>query len=65
MDERGPAARQQAAQLDKKRFDLEWAIPLEPGLSTHVGAYDLECVLPHAIDSETTPARPACEDGTP
>ena len=37
------------AQLDKKRFDLEWVIPLEPGLSTHVAVYDLECVPPHAI----------------
>ena len=51
MDKRAPGTRRltQPAQLDKKRFDLEWAIPLEPGLATHVAVYDLECVPPHAI----------------
>ena len=32
-------------QLDKKRFELEWVLPLEPGLSTHVTLYDLEQLL--------------------
>ena len=51
MDTRGPGTRHrtQPAQLDKKRFDLEWAIPLEPGLSTHVALYDLASVPPHPI----------------
>jgi hypothetical protein len=30
----------QPAQLDKQRFVLEWALPLEPGLETHVTLYD-------------------------
>jgi hypothetical protein len=34
---------------DKKRFQLQWALPLEPGLSTHVALFDLECVPPHAV----------------
>jgi hypothetical protein len=37
------------AQLDNKRFDLEWVLPLEPGLSTHVTILDLECAPPHAV----------------
>jgi hypothetical protein len=37
------------AQLDKKRFELEWVLPLEPGLSTHVTLFDLECYPPHAL----------------
>jgi len=34
---------------DQKRFDLEWIVPLEPGLSTHVALYDLHCDPPHAV----------------
>jgi hypothetical protein len=32
-----------SAQLNKKPFVLEWIVPLEPGLSTHVTLYDLQC----------------------
>ena len=35
--------------LDKKRFKLEWVLPLELGLSTHVTLFDLECFPPHAL----------------
>jgi hypothetical protein len=28
---------------------LEWVLPLEPGLSTHVTLFDLECFPPHAL----------------
>src|SRR4051812_10133433 len=51
MQNRAPGTRHLTipAQLDKKRFDLEWIVPLEPGLPTHVSVYDLECVPPHAI----------------
>jgi hypothetical protein len=28
---------------------LEWALPPEPGLSTHVTLFDLECRPPHAL----------------
>jgi hypothetical protein len=36
MDDRGPtiSLRTQPAQLDKPRFELEWLLPLEPGLPT-------------------------------
>jgi hypothetical protein len=36
------------APLDQRRFELEWILPLEPGLSTHVALYDLQCDPPHA-----------------
>jgi hypothetical protein len=38
VDDLGPRLRQltKPAQLDKKRFELEWVLPLEPGLSTDV-----------------------------
>jgi hypothetical protein len=51
MDDRGPSLRHltKPAQLDKKRFVLEWIVPLEPGLSTHVALYDLECDPPHVV----------------
>ena len=51
MDDLGPRLRQltKPAQLDKKRFELEWILPLEPGLSTHVTLFDLECFPPHAL----------------
>ena len=35
------------SQEDKKRFELEWVLPMEPGLSTHVTLFDLECYPPH------------------
>ena len=38
-----------SARLDKKRFELEWVLPLEPGLSTRVRLFDLECFPPHAL----------------
>jgi hypothetical protein len=51
MDERGPRMRHltKPAQFDKKRFDLEWIVALEPGLSTHVTLYDRQCDPPHAV----------------
>jgi hypothetical protein len=51
MDARGPtiSLRTKPTQLDKKRFELEWVLPLEPGLSTHVTLFDLECYPPHAF----------------
>ena len=51
MDDLGPRLRHltKPAQLDKPRFGLQWALPLEPGLSTHVTLFDLECFPPHAI----------------
>jgi hypothetical protein len=51
MDDRGPtiSVRTQLAQLGKKRFELEWALPLEPGLSTHVTLFDFQCFPPHAV----------------
>jgi hypothetical protein len=51
MDDLGPRRRQPTSptQLDKKRFELEWILPLEPGLSTHVTLFDLECHPPHAF----------------
>ena len=49
MNDFGPRLRQlsKPAQLDKKRFELERILPLEPGLSTHVTLFDLECYPPH------------------
>jgi hypothetical protein len=51
MDDLGPHLRHltKPARLDKKRFELEWVLPLEPGLSTHVTLFDLECDPPHAV----------------
>jgi hypothetical protein len=51
VDGLGPRLRQltKPAQLDKKRFELEWVLPLEPGLSTHVTLFDLECFPPHGL----------------
>lgn len=51
MDDLGPRLRHltKPAQLDKKPFELEWVLPLEPGLSTHVALFDLECHPPHAL----------------
>ena len=37
------------AQLDRPRFQLKWVLPLEPGLSTHVTLFDMECLPPHAL----------------
>jgi len=37
------------AHLGKKRFELEWALPMEAGLATHVALFDLECFPPHAL----------------
>lgn len=51
MDDVGPRLRHltKPAHLDKPRFELRWALPLEPGLSTHVTLFDLECFPPHAL----------------
>jgi hypothetical protein len=51
MNDRGPSLRHQTkpAQLDIQRFTLEWVLPLEPGLSTDVTLFDLECFPPHAL----------------
>ena len=51
MDDLGSRIRPRTrpAQLDKKRFELEWILPLEPGLSTHVTLFNLECHPPHAL----------------
>jgi hypothetical protein len=51
MDDRGPRLRHltKPAQLDKQRFTLEWVLPLEPGLSTHVTVFDMECFPPHSL----------------
>ena len=35
------AAGSKSAHLEKKRFELEWVLPLEPGLSTHATLFDL------------------------
>ncbi len=42
MNEGGPRMgdRASAVPVERKRFDLEWIFPLEPGLSTHVALYD-------------------------
>jgi hypothetical protein len=44
MDDQGPRRRQRTklSQRDKPRYELEWALPLEPGLVTHVTLFDLE-----------------------
>jgi hypothetical protein len=34
---------------EKKRFELEWVLPLEPGLSTHVTLFDLENHPSHVL----------------
>jgi hypothetical protein len=54
MDERGPtiSLRTKPAQLDKKRFDLEWHLPLEPGLPTHAALFDL-LTAPPALVAES------------
>ena len=51
MDDLGPRLRHltKPAQLDKPHFQLEWVLPLEPGLSTHVRLFDLECFPPHPV----------------
>lgn len=49
----GPHLRQltKLAQEGKPRFQLDWALPLEPGLETHVALYDLEPFPPAAVAS--------------
>ncbi len=37
------------SQLEKKRFDLEWHLPLEPGLPTHAALIDLQPTFPELI----------------
>ena len=51
MDDLGPPLREltKPVQLDDKRFELEWILPLEPGLSTHVTLFDLQCFPPHPV----------------
>jgi len=51
MDERGRRMRYptKPAAPDQKRFELEWILPLEPGLSTRVTLHDLQCDPRHAL----------------
>ena len=51
MDDRGPTIglRTKPAQLDKKPFQLEWHLPLEPGLPTHAALFDLQTTFPELI----------------
>jgi hypothetical protein len=51
MDDLGPRLRHltKPAQLDKKRFELEWVLSLEPELATHVRLFDMECFPPHPL----------------
>ena len=51
MDEPVPriSLRTKPAQLDKKRFHLEWHLPLEPGLPTHAALFDLQTPTPELI----------------
>jgi hypothetical protein len=51
MDERGPtiSLRTKPAQLDKKRFDLEWHLPLEPGLPMHAALFDFQGPFPEQV----------------
>ena len=51
MDDRGPriSLLTKPAQLDKKRFHLEWHLPLEPGLPTHAALFDLQTTFPELI----------------
>ena len=60
MDVLGPRLRHVAkpAQLDRPRFQLEWVLPLEPGLSTHVRRFDMECFPPYAVAAREGPDEP-------
>ena len=51
MDDHGPSTRHltKPAQSDRKRFELEWHVPLEPGLPTFVTLFDLDAEHPHII----------------
>ena len=51
MDDLGPPIPQHTspAPLDTKRFELEWVLPLELGLSTHVTLFDVACDPRHAL----------------
>ena len=51
MDDRGPtiSLRTKSAQLDKKPFQLEWHLPLEPGPPTHAALFDLQTTFPELI----------------
>lgn len=51
MDDQGPRRRQRTklSQRDKPRYELEWALPLEPGLVTHVTLFDLEPYPPKTV----------------
>jgi hypothetical protein len=51
LDDFGPRIRHltKPAQFDKKRYQLEWVLRLEPGLSRHVTLFNLECFPPHAL----------------
>jgi hypothetical protein len=51
MDDRGPTSSlsTKPVELDKKRFDLEWHLPLEPGLPTHAALTDLQTTFPELI----------------
>jgi hypothetical protein len=51
VDDLGPRLRPQTNSVhrDKKRFELEWVLPLEPGLLTHVCLVALERCPPETI----------------
>jgi hypothetical protein len=51
MDDLGPRIRQSTklSQLERKRYDLEWVLRLEPGLETHVTLFDLQTHPPEAV----------------
>lgn len=50
MDDLGPRLRQlTTTPVGQKRFELEWVLPLEPGLSTHVRLFDLRLSPPSPL----------------
>ena len=57
MSDLGPRLQQltQPAQLGTQRFILEWALPLEPGLETHVTLFDRAGAAPHPIAASQGP----------
>jgi hypothetical protein len=56
----GPRIRQltKLSQQDKKRFELEWVLPLEPGLQTHVMLTTLKDSRRRSWPADTVPTKP-------
>jgi hypothetical protein len=48
MSDRGPWTGH-LTKAAQKRFDLQWVLPLEPGLATHAALVDLQCDPPHDV----------------